>query len=227
MTTTRPVRPGPRSLSHSLRRTIAILVAIEVASGAIQGYYGPIMVDLADDLAIAYADLNWLEAAQLIFSALAVPALARAGDLIGHRRILMIATAITAAATWGIALAPSFPVLLVAWTLQGVYVVWLPVEVAIIHRRTAGAPDQGRVTRRVAALLVATLEISIILAAVLAGQLVERVPLTVMLMVPALAVTCCLPAVWWLGGTAAPTRGRFDWGGLSLLVLAVGVAMGA
>ncbi|MBS4752815.1 MFS transporter [Nocardioides sp. zg-ZUI104] len=210
---------------HGLLGVVAVLAAVEVASGAIQGYYGPVMVDIADGVAIGYGDLNWLEASQLIFSALVVVPLARLGDLVGHRTVLLGATAVTAVATWGIALAPSFPVLLAAWTLQGVYVVWLPIEVAIIHRRTAGSPRQGRTTRRVAALLVATLELSIILAAVLAGQLAERVSLTTMLTLPAVAVTLCVPALWWLGDT--PRRGarRFDGVGLGLLVLAVSVTM--
>ncbi|KRB78680.1 hypothetical protein ASE01_05400 [Nocardioides sp. Root190] len=225
------LRRGCRPAGHPLGAVIALLAAVEVASGVIQGYYGPVMVDIAHELDVSYADLNWLEAAQLIFSALVVPALARLGDLVGHRRVLVLATAVTAAATWGIAFAPSFPLMLVAWTLQGTYVVWLPIEVAIIHRRSAGRPDQGRVTRRTAAVLVATLELSVIVAAVLAGQLADRVSLTTMLMLPAVAVTLCLPLLWLL--EEVPVEGgrpdgfpRFDWGGLARLALAVLAVLG-
>lgn len=213
-------------MGHPLGTVIALLAAVEVASGVIQGYYGPVMVDIADELDVSYADLNWLEAAQLIFSALVVPPLARLGDLVGHRRVLVLATAVTAAATWGIAFAPSFPLMLVAWTLQGTYVVWLPIEVAIIHRRTAGRPDQGRVTRRTAAILVATLELSVIVAAVLAGQLADRVSLTTMLALPAVAVTLCLPVLWLLEDVRADGAVRFDWGGLGRLSSAVLAVLG-
>lgn len=205
---------------------LALLAAVEIASGVIQGYYGPVLVDIAADLDVAYADLNWLEAAQLVFAALVVPPLARLGDLIGHRRVLLLATAVTAAATWGIALAPSFPLLLLAWTLQGTYVVWLPIEVAVIHRRTAGRPDQGRLTRRAAAILVAVLYLSVIAAALLAGQLADRVSVTTMLLLPAVVVTLCLPLLALLEEIPGLGGGRFDWGGLGLLALAVLAVLG-
>ncbi|WGY04836.1 MFS transporter [Nocardioides sp. QY071] len=215
------LRRGCRPSSHPLLAVIALLAAVEVASGVIQGYYGPVMVDIAHDLDVRYADLNWLEAAQLVFSALVVPPLARLGDLVGHRRVLLVATAVTALATWGIAFAPSFPAMLVAWTLQGTYVVWLPIEVAVMHRRTAGRPDQGRLTRRAAAILVATLELSVIVAAVLAGQLADRVSLTTMLVLPAVVVTLCLPLLALLEEIPGLPGGRFDWGGLGLMALAM------
>lgn len=215
------LRRGSRPSGHPLVAVIALLAAVEVASGVIQGYYGPVMVDIAHDLDVRYADLNWLEAAQLVFSALVVPPLARLGDLVGHKRVLVAATAVTALATWGIAFAPSFPMMLVAWTLQGTYVVWLPIEVAVIHRRTAGRTDQGRLTRRAAAILVATLELSVIVAAVLAGQLADRVSLTAMLVLPAVVVTACVPLLALLEEVRGLPGGRFDWGGLGLLTLAV------
>ncbi|GAA4819838.1 MFS transporter [Nocardioides caeni] len=203
---------------------IAVLAAVEVASGVIQGYYGPVMVDIAHVHDVRYADLNWLDACQLVFSALVVPPLARLGDLVGHRRVLLAATAVAAAATWGIALAPAYPLLLLAWTLQGVYIVWLPLEIAIVHRRAEGHPDQGRLTRRGAAILVATLELSVIAAAVAAGQLADRLSMTTLLVVPAVIVTLCLPLLALLDEVPpVRTEGRvgFDWAGLALMALAV------
>ncbi|MET0999460.1 MAG: MFS transporter, partial [Marmoricola sp.] len=120
--------PGPGRV-QGLATIIGFLVCVEIASGILQGYYTPIFSDIADNLSIADADVNWFEAAQLIVSALAVPILARLGDLIGHRQVLLISTAVTALASFAVALAPNFSLFLVAWAIQGFYVVWLPLEV--------------------------------------------------------------------------------------------------
>ncbi|MDN5895651.1 MAG: MFS transporter, partial [Nocardioides sp.] len=137
-----------RAALPSLWAIVGFLICVEISSGVIQGYYTPIYADIADHLGIQDADVNWFEAAQLIFSALVVPLLARLGDLIGHRNVLLISTAVTAFGSWMIALSPSFTTFLIGWALQGAYVVWLPLEVAIIHRRTAGTGEQARLTRR-------------------------------------------------------------------------------
>lgn len=83
-------------MSPTLWRLVGFLAAVEIASGAIQGYYTPIFSDIADHLGIADGDVNWFEAAQLIVSAIAVPVMSRLGDLHGHRTVLLVATAITA-----------------------------------------------------------------------------------------------------------------------------------
>ena len=69
--------------------------------------------------------------------------------------------------------APSFTTFLVGWALQGAYVVWLPLEVAIIYRRTAGSGRQALLTRRAAAVLVGALELAVIIGALTSGALVE------------------------------------------------------
>ena len=66
----------------------------------------------------------------------------------------------TALGSWILAFAPSFTTFLIGWAIQGAYVVWLPLEVAIIYRRTAGSGPPGRaLTRRASAsILVGALE---------------------------------------------------------------------
>ena len=51
--------------------------------------------------------------------------------------MLLLSTAVTALGSWLLAFAPGFTTFLVGWAVQGAYVVWLPLEIAIIHRRTA------------------------------------------------------------------------------------------
>ncbi|CAB4774503.1 unannotated protein [freshwater metagenome] len=226
--------------AQGLAAIVGLLVAVEVASGVLQGYYTPIFSDIADHLGIQDADVNWFEAAQLIVSALCVPPLARLGDLVGHKKVLLLSTAVTAVASWGVALAPSFTTFLVAWALQGAYVVWLPLEVAIIHRRTAaaGPARQRLLTRRSAAVLVGALELSVIIGALTSGALVEATSMSFLLALPAVVVTVVLVVVWVglqdvPGQLATPTASRrdsllgaFDLRGLGLVTLALGLVMG-
>ena len=223
MTTTTSDRPG---VGTHLFRIVGFLVCVEIASGILQGYYTPIFTDIADHLGIADADVNWFEAAQLIVSALCVPLLARLGDLIGHRNVLLISTAITALGSWILAFAPSFTTFLIGWAIQGAYVVWLPLEVAIIHRRTANTGRQALLTRRSAAILVGALELAVIIGALTSGALVESTSMTVLLMLPAIAVSICFVVIWF-GIEDVPGRatGGIDWVGFTLITGVLGTLM--
>ena len=212
--------------TRSLAAIVGFLVCVEIASGVLQGYYTPIYSDIADHLAIVDADVNWFEAAQLIVAALVVPPLARLGDLAGHKKVLLLSTAVTALGSWALAFAPSFGTFLVGFALQGAYVVWLPLEVAIIHRRTAATGRQNLLTRRAAAVLVGALELSVIIGALTSGALVEATSMTVLLALPAVVVTVVLVVIWF-GIEDAPgtSTGGLDMAGLGLLTAALGLVM--
>lgn len=212
--------------TQGLLTVVGFLAAVEVASGVIQGYYTPIFPQIADHLSIAEGDVNWFEAAQLIVSALCVPLLARLGDLIGHQRVLLIATAVTAAGSWLLAFAPSFTTFLIGWAIQGAYVVWLPLEIAIVYRRTRGTGRQDVLTRRAAAALVGVLELAVIIGALTSGALVDAVGMNLILALPAIVVTLVLVVIW-VGIENAPgeSRGGIDWGGLGLITLALGLVL--
>jgi MFS family permease len=209
-----------------LGTVVGFLVCVEIASGILQGYYTPIFSDIARHLDIKDADVNWFEAAQLVVSALVVPVLARLGDLVGHRNVLLLSTAVTAVASWGVAFSPTFATFLVAWAIQGFYVVWLPLEVSIIHRRTAATGAQTRLTRRAASFLVAALELGVILGAATSGALVTSMRMTLLLTVPAIAVTICLVVVWFGVKPSPPVAtGRLDLRGFGLVTVAIGLVM--
>jgi MFS family permease len=212
--------------AHSLVAIVGFLVCVELASGVLQGYYTPIFSDIADHLDISDADVNWFEAAQLIVSALCVPLLARLGDMVGAKNVLLLSTAITAVGSWVLAFAPSFTTFLIGWAIQGAYVVWLPMEVAIVYRRTAGSGRQNLLTRRSAAILVGALELSVIIGALTSGAIVESTSMTVVLMLPAIVVTVCFFIIW-LGIERDPERrpGRFDVVGLCLITDVIGFVM--
>ncbi|GAB3874556.1 MFS transporter [Terrabacter terrigena] len=218
------VTDAARAMARSpIAKVVGFLICVELASGVLQGYYTPIFTDIARHLSIKDADVNWFEAAQLVVSALVVPLLARLGDLVGHRKVLLLSTVVTAVASWGVAFAPSFGTFLVAWAIQGFYVVWLPMEVAIIHSRTGGA--EGRV-RGAAGLLVAGLELGVIAGALTSGALAESLGVTGLLALPALVVTLAFAAIWF-GVEDAPGlgQGRVHWRAFALLTLALGLVM--
>lgn len=216
-----PLRPV-----HGLAAVVGFLVAVEFASGILQGYYTPIYPQIAEHLDIHEGDINWFEAAQLIVSALCIPLLARLGDLIGHKKVLLLSTAVTAIGSWALAFAPGFWTFLAGWAIQGAYVIWLPLEIAIIHRRTRDSGRQELLTRRGAAILVGALELAVIIGAVASGLLVDSLGMSTILAVPALVVTAVLLLIV-VGIEDAPgeSRGGIDWTGLALVTLAIGVLM--
>ncbi|WP_350349351.1 MFS transporter [Agromyces sp. G08B096] len=212
----RPALFGP------LAAIVGFLAFVEFTSGIIQGYYTPMLTDIARHLGIHDADVNWLEGSQLALSALVVPAFAKLGDMVGHKRMLLISTAITAAASLVLPFTDSFAVFLVAWALQGFYVVWLPLEVALIWSRSRAAGHPASLTAKAAGVLVAALELGAITGALVGGALIDALPLTVVLLVPALAVVACFVVIRF-GVRESPdlAGGRLDTVGLTLVSLAL------
>ena len=220
--------PPAHTVVKGLAAIVGFLVMVEFASGILQGYYTPIYPQIAEHLSIHEGDINWFEAAQLIVSALCIPLLARLGDLVGHKKVLLVSTAVTALGSWWLAFAPGFTSFLIGWAIQGAYVVWLPLEIAIIHRRTRTSGRQELLTRRGAAILVGSLELAVIIGAVASGLLVDSMDMNLLLALPAVVVTAVFFVIL-VGIEQAPgedSGGGIDWAGLGLVTLALGVLMG-
>ncbi|WP_105566623.1 MFS transporter [Microbacterium halophytorum] len=206
---------------------VGFLAAVEFTSGIIQGYYTPMLTDIARHLGVNDADVNWIEGGQLMLSALVVPAFTKLGDMVGHKRMLLISTAITAAASLALPFIDSFAVFLIAWALQGVYVVWLPLEVALIWIRARRIAERGgvrpaAVTAQAAGLLVAALEFGAIGGALIGGALIDALPLRAVLLIPAAAVVACFFAILFgVEESPNPVGGRLDTVGLALVSLAL------
>jgi MFS family permease len=203
-------------------RLVGLLFLVELTSGIIQGYYVPLISDIVRYLHIHDADYNWFEAAQLLVSALTVPVLAKLGDMVGHKRMLLVSTALTALATWGLVLTHEFWGYLIAFALAGFYTVWLPLEVALIFDRGRRSSTGASQTRRAAGYLVVALEAGAI-AGALGGSAVfaavgGSVPLT--LIAPAVCVTLVFFVILFGVPESDPVPGRtLDLGGFLLLSL--------
>lgn len=223
MMSTRSKSPRARvRVGSSLVGIVGFLAFVEFTSGVLQGYYTPMLTDIARHLNIHDADVNWFEGTQLMLSALVVPAFAKLGDMFGHKRMLLWSTALTAAASLALPFSDSFTVFLIAWTLQGFYVVWLPLEIAIIWFRARGRDGASLLTARSAGILVACLELGAISGALLGGQLVDTIPLWAALLVPALLVVACYVVIQFgVTETTGRPGGRLDLVGLTLVSLAL------
>ncbi|MET0781442.1 MAG: MFS transporter [Microbacterium sp.] len=213
---TRAAKLGP------VAAIVGFLAFVEFTSGILQGYYTPLLTDIARHLGIHDADVNWLEGTQLMLSALVVPAFAKLGDMVGHKRMLLWSTAITGVASIALAFTDQFWVFLVAWALQGFYVVWLPLEIALVWSRSRSADRPAAMTRKAAGLLVAALEFGAIAGALSAGALADVLSMQVLLLVPAVAVVACFVVVWF-GVKESPdlAGGRLDTVGLVIISLAL------
>jgi MFS family permease len=201
---------------------VGYLFLVELVSGVLQGFYVPLIPDLVDHLGIRDADFNWFEAAQLLLSAIVVPILAKCGDMFGHKRILLIATVLTAASSWALAFADTFTTFLIAWALQGFYVVWLPLEVALIFDRGRVTGRGASQTRRAAGYLVVALQAGAIIGALSAGRLFKAFggDVQTTLMVPAIAVTLVFFAILFGVPESKPLPGRsLDLWGFVLLTI--------
>ncbi|CAN5321753.1 MFS transporter [soil metagenome] len=221
---TTALSPAPRSAGAITFGLVGFLFLVELTSGILQGFYVPLISDLVVHLHITDGDFNWFEAAQLLLSALVVPVLAKLGDMFGHKRILLISTVLTAGATWWLAFTGDFTTFLIAWALQGFYVVWLPLEVALIFDRGRRTSTGASQTRRAAGLLVVALEAGAIIGALgssaVFGALGGNVMLT--LFVPAICVTLVFFAILFGVPESQPLPGRtLDVPGFALLSLAL------
>ncbi|WP_083980210.1 MFS transporter [Demequina salsinemoris] len=205
-----------------LAGVVGALVVVEATSGVLQGFYTPLLPDVARNLGIHDADINWFEAAQLLLSAIVVPLLARLGDMIGHRKILIGSLIVTALASWGIAFSGNFVLFTIMWAFQGFYVVWLPMNVSIIHARARKHPNTAELTGKGAGLIVMALEGGAIAGALVAGQLGGVLPLHVTLAVPAALVTIALLVVIFkVEDPGDRAGGRIDSTGTVLLSLSL------
>jgi MFS family permease len=211
-----------RLAGGTLAGVVGLLAFVELTSGVIQGYYTPMLTDIARHLGVHDADVNWLEGTQLMVSALVIPVLAKLGDMVGHRRMLLVSTAVTAVASLALPFATTFPLFLAAWAVQGFYSAWLPLEIALVWSRSRHLPNSAALTAQAAGVLVAALEIGAITGALTGGALVDVLPLRTVLLVPGLLVAACFVVVWFgVAETPEPAGGRLDTRGLVLLSLAL------
>ncbi|GAA3668890.1 MFS transporter [Arthrobacter ginkgonis] len=169
---------------------VGFLVVMEFGSGILQGWLSPLFTSIGEQYGASAASLNWVSAAYLLATVLVVPLLSKLGDIYGHKRLLLIATIVVAAASILVAFAPNYGVFLAARAIQAPLAVFLPLEFAIVHQRDP--ENAGRSIGR----LVGALTLGAAAGGLLSGAVLDATgSLTATLLVPALFMVLCIPGV--------------------------------
>lgn len=120
-----------------LRTTPALTftaLAISVASfTTLQSLLVPVLSVIQDDLGTTTAGVTWTLTAWLITAAVATPLLGRVGDMVGKRRVFLIALGAIAVGSVLAALAPTLGVLIVARVIQGFGGAIFPLTFGIVR----------------------------------------------------------------------------------------------
>lgn len=171
---------------------VALLAFVEFTSGFLQGYYVPLFGLISIHLGISDADITWFSVVSTLAMGVLVPVLSKLGDIYGHRRMLRIATVAVCGGALLVALAPSYPLVLVGRVLCGPLAVWLPLEIALVHNRISG---EG--ARKAIGTLVALLTIGAIVGTLTAGTVATFVAdMSTVLLIPVALVVLCVIVVF-------------------------------
>lgn len=201
---------------NAVGRLLAFLIFVEVTSGFVQGYYSPLLPEIAKHVGVASEAMGWFQTVQAIAAAVSVPLLSRLGDMYGPRKILRGAIVAVLVGTLLIALVPSYPIVLLGRVFIGPLGVWLPLAIALIYARTVGESA----TRSIS-VLSASLMGGIVLGTIAAGVFSVLLPnLVYALLVPVILVLASAYIVFFIlpEGEQGP-HSTVDWAGFAGLAV--------
>lgn len=192
---------------------VGFLVVMEFGSGALQGWFSPLLAAIGQQFSVGAGALQWVNAMYMLMTVACVPILAKLGDTFGHKRLLVVASALVAAGSLVVAFAPTFEVFLLGRALQAPLAAFLPLEFAIVRAR-----DERTASRSIG-VLVGALTLGAAIGSLMSGLLFGAIgDLAIVLLIPAVFIGLCVPIVVLLvPETAVRKRGRVDIVGAILL----------
>ncbi len=206
---------GSRSGAGSFGSVLVPLMIVEMFSGVLQVYFTPLYPRLAERFHVGISTMSWSLTAWTLATVVSTPLLAKLGDTFGHRRILRIEVALVTTGCVLIAVAPSFPVLLLGRILQGTFAAYLPLMFGLV--RTG---FNGSTTRRAIAYLSSVVLFGALVGSVATGLIAEYVNSpTWALWLPALGTLAGFGALWIVPEVPfeQPAKTTIDWLGAVLL----------
>ena len=118
----------------STTRTTFIAVATSfTAVASLQSLIIPVLSTIGTDIGADAVGQTWMLTAWLISAAVATPLLGRAGDLVGRRRMYLLALAAVAVGSVLAAFAPNLTIKLVARVLQGLGAAVFPLGFGLVR----------------------------------------------------------------------------------------------
>lgn len=210
----------PIDTRNTFRKTLFVLLFVELFSGVAQSYFAPLYPLLGHKFHVDVATLSWALTVFTLAGALSTPLFAKLGDVYGHRRLLRAEVGLVTLGCILIAAAPNFVVLLIGRFLQGTLPAFLPLMFGLVHSRF----DTGHTSRAVA-YLSSVLLFGTLLGAMLTGVFVRvsgspewALWLPAIGMIVGFGLVCLDHA-----DPATCIRTRVDW--LGALVLGVGLTV--
>lgn len=203
------------------------LIVLQVASGFVQGFYTPLLPDIAQNVNVSVEAMNWFQTVQAMAAVVSVPLLSRIGDLKGARKVLRFSLISVMVGTLIIALVPSFGVILLGRVLQGPVGVWLPLSIAIVYVRMSEKSSARAIT-----IMTGCLTGGIVIGTVVSGLVYAATSnnMLITLLVPAVAVLIGAYGVYFrLPPDIEFSTGRVDWvgfAGLGAVLVAVIYSLG-
>ena len=126
--------PAQRSGRHANTTLVVLYLSLGgLAYAVLQSLVAPALPAIAGDLKASTGDISWILTAYLLSASVCTPILARLGDMVGKRKVLLVVIAILAVGTLLAALAPNLAVLIVARALQGAAGAILPLSIGIVR----------------------------------------------------------------------------------------------
>jgi MFS family permease len=225
-------RPGPGGAAPGTGGFGAVLLPlllVEMFSGVLQVYFGPLYPKLAERFHVDISTMSWSLTGWTLACVVLTPLLAKLGDVYGHRTVLRVDVALVALGSVLVAAAPDFQVLLVGRILEGALAAYLPLMFGLIR-----SGFDGRTTRRGIAYLSSVVLFGALVGSVAVGMITQYLHTsTWALWLPAVGTLIGFAALWLVpaGSFTRPSGMRIDWFGAATLAaglasLLVGVSYG-
>lgn len=215
----------PRTGSHPTtdgRRPNSTAIIVYLSLGGLsfavlQSLVAPALATIGQDLGASTSSVSWVLTAYLLSASVLTPILARLGDMVGKRKVLIWVLAILLVGAVVAALAPNLGTLIVARALQGAAGAVMPLSIGIV--RDELPKEKVSVT---IGLLSAIFGIGAGVGIVAAGPIVEHLSWHWLFWLPAvLVVIALIGAVFGMPESPVRKPGRLDIVGTIVLTVSL------